>query len=85
MIVKVGPRGQITIPKVLRESLGVKPGDSVVLTKIDDEVKLRPVTETIFDLVGSIPVDGPQDFDELREKARQHVAQKVLRELEDDQ
>ncbi len=28
---KIGPEGQIVIPKIMREYLGVKPGDTVIL------------------------------------------------------
>jgi AbrB family looped-hinge helix DNA binding protein len=85
MLVKIGPRGQITIPKSLRRSLDIKPGDSLAITQTNGELTLQPVKGTIFDLVGSIPVDGPQDFDEIREKAKQHVAQKVVKELAGDE
>ncbi|MFQ5400362.1 MAG: AbrB/MazE/SpoVT family DNA-binding domain-containing protein [Anaerolineae bacterium] len=84
MLVKVGPRGQITIPKSLRKRMNIKPGDSVTLTMIDDYVMLRPVTKTLFDMVGSIPVDGPLDFDVLQEEIKQHVADKVMRSLNNE-
>jgi len=84
MLVKVGPRGQITIPKSLRKWMNIKPGDSVTLTTIDDYVMLRPVTKTLFDMVGSIPVDGPLDFDALQEEIKQHVADKVMRSLNNE-
>jgi AbrB family looped-hinge helix DNA binding protein len=83
MLVKIGPRGQITIPKSLRKSLGIKPGDSVTIVQKGDELALRPVTETIFHLRGGIQVTHPQDFEELRERAKQHVANKVLEALTD--
>lgn len=82
MLVKVGPRGQITIPKSLRNMMSLKPGDSVTLTMIDDYVMLRPVTETLFDMRGSIPVDGPQDFDAIRDRVRQLVAEDVVKGME---
>lgn len=84
MLVKVGPRGQITIPKSLRYALQINPGDTVALSLVNDEIKLRPVTETLFNLRGFISVGEPQDFTALREKAKQHVAQKVLESLEDE-
>lgn len=81
MLVKVGPRGQITLPKSLRQRMNIKPGDSVTLTEIDDYVMLRPVTKTLFDMVGSISVDGPLDFDAIQEEIKEHVAEKVMRSL----
>jgi len=69
MIVKVNAKGQITIPKKMRDSLGIKPGDSVAIYQDDDVLRLRLVRETLFDLVGSIPVppQGPLSVDALRE------------------
>lgn len=84
MLVKVGPRGQITIPKSLRYALQINPGDTVALSLVDDEIKLRPVTENLFNLRGIISVSEPQDFDVLREKAKKYVAKKVLESLEDE-
>lgn len=84
MLVKVGPKGQITIPKSLRYALQINPGDTVALSLVDDEIKLRPVTENLFNLRGIISVSEPQDFNVLREKAKKYVAQKVLESLEDE-
>ncbi len=85
MLLKVGPRGQITIPKSLRTMLKIEPGDSFAVTQTDGNLVLQPVQGDIFGLLGSIPVDGIQDFDQLREKAKQHVAQKVMRDLANDE
>jgi AbrB family looped-hinge helix DNA binding protein len=41
--VKVGPKGQIVIPKAIREKLGINPSD-IVLLDIEGE---RAVVETI--------------------------------------
>ena len=83
MLVKVSPKGQITLPKELRQSLGIEPGSRVLITRRDDELILRPVTETLFDLLGSVRVDGPQDFALIREEIRQYVAEKVMESLQE--
>lgn len=44
MIVKrtVGPKGQVVIPKDLREHLGVEPGSEVIFEVRENEVVLKP-------------------------------------------
>ena len=39
---------------------------------------LQAVTETLYDLRGSVPVDGVQDFDAVLEKAKQQVANELI-------
>ena len=41
---RVGPKGQVVIPKALREKLGIEPGDEVTFWHHDDHVAVRPVT-----------------------------------------
>lgn len=84
MLVKVSAKGQITLPKEIRKSLDIEPGDTLALTNMGDYVQLRPVTKTLFDMIGSILVDGPIDFDVLREQTRQYVAEQVMKGLENE-
>lgn len=39
---KVGPKGQVVIPKELRDELGIEPGDDVVLWREGDHVVVHP-------------------------------------------
>lgn len=39
---KIGQKGQIVIPKVVRESAGIKPGDEIVMEVKEKEVVIRP-------------------------------------------
>ena len=38
---KVGVRGQIVIPKILRKSLGLDEGSDVLIKVVDDEIHIR--------------------------------------------
>lgn len=40
---RVGPKGQVVIPKTLRDELGIEPGDEVSFWFHDDHVAIRPV------------------------------------------
>ena len=84
MLVKVGPRGQITIPKNLRESLGIKPGDNVAIVQDGNFLKLQPVTKTLYDLAGSIKTKKPLDWDEIQEIVKQNVATRIMESMEDE-
>ena len=43
---KVGPKGQVVIPKELRDVLGIEPGDEVTFWRDGDHVALRAVHST---------------------------------------
>lgn len=64
---RVGRRGQITVPKAIRQSLDRSEGDHVVFVESGGDVVLRPVRQSLRDLRGSVPVDGPQDLDAVRD------------------
>jgi AbrB family looped-hinge helix DNA binding protein len=38
---RVGPKGQVVIPKQLRDELGIEPGDEVSFWRHDDHVAVR--------------------------------------------
>lgn len=79
MLVKVGKRGQITIPKAFRKSLEFGSGDSVAIVQIDGELHLKPVKKTIFDFIGGIPAsEGSPEWDVIREEARAYLAAQEL-------
>ncbi len=76
-------KGQITIPKEVRELLKLKPADRVVITIERDHAVLKPVHGNILDLGGSIKIparEKPIDFQKVRNKVQKTVAQKVAEE-----
>jgi AbrB family looped-hinge helix DNA binding protein len=60
-------KGQITIPKSLRDRLGLQLGDRVSFRLRGEEIVLKPVQRTILDLEGSVqPRRRPEDFARVR-------------------
>jgi len=64
----VGRRGYITIPRNIRRQIGIKEGDRVTMVVQGDHIVLHPITQTLLDLRGSVPVQGPQDLDAIRQQ-----------------
>lgn len=75
--IKVGRRGQITIPSEIRRRMGLQEGHSLAIIRVDDQLILRPITETLLDLRGSVHVEGPQDFSAIRRKVISTRAKKA--------
>ncbi len=73
----VGRRGQMTVPREIRRLLNLREGDRVAFVRRGEEVVLQPLTNTLFDLRGSVPVTGPQDFAAVRDQVIREHARKV--------
>jgi len=76
-------KGQITIPKDVRNILKLKPSDRVIIMVEKDYAVLKPVHGNILDLGGSIKIperEKPIDFKKLRGKVRKAVARKAAEE-----
>lgn len=66
----VSEKGQVTLPKALREALGIRPGERVEFD-IDGEVirvRKRPDRDRFAELYGSLKLDVSVDelIDEMR-------------------
>jgi AbrB family looped-hinge helix DNA binding protein len=77
LISKVGRRGQVTLPRAIRRRLNLQEGDRVAYVSRGEEVVLLPLTRTLLDLRGSVPVSEPQDFDAIRRQVVEEHARKV--------
>jgi len=75
--VKIGRRGQMTLPREVRRHLGIKEGDTIALIPEGDHAILRPITQTLLDLRGSVPVSGVQNFDAIREQVKAERARRM--------
>jgi AbrB family looped-hinge helix DNA binding protein len=65
--VKVFPKGQITLPKEVRQKLHIQVGDTLLMDTDGEQVIFRR-GKTIFDFKGALPSMG-MTIDEIREKA----------------
>lgn len=65
---RITSKGQTTLPKPVREALGVKPGDRVRYLIIGDEVRIIPV-RPLARLSGVLEHDGPPVTLEEMERA----------------
>jgi AbrB family looped-hinge helix DNA binding protein len=71
-------KGQITIPKAIRNHLGVKAGENVFFLMRGKEVSLKVIKGTFLDLKGSVPPWAyPKDFDRIRHVVKRSVAKRV--------
>ncbi|MEM2930734.1 MAG: AbrB/MazE/SpoVT family DNA-binding domain-containing protein [Thermoproteota archaeon] len=39
---RIGPKGQVVIPKIIREALGIQPGDEIVMEVREKELLMKP-------------------------------------------
>jgi len=78
---KLTSKGQITIPKRIREKLNLEPGDRVLFIEKEGGVVLVPVKNTLHDLRGSVKSrNNPEDFDDIRRTVKKHIAKKIAGE-----
>lgn len=55
-------KGQVTIPKEIRDTLGLKPFDRIEFYLEDGEAKLRKAYPSLDELAGSVPgIDVPME------------------------
>ncbi len=74
IIARVTSKGQITLPKKVREKLGVQPGEAVGFEEMDDQVFIRKaVPRSPFDKwVGKLGHLRGKRSDDIVKEARGH-------------
>lgn len=78
---KVGIKGQVVIPKAIRDEIGIKPGDEVIFEPDGKDVRVRRVTddpnthreriEALHGVWADIPGLGTEDLLALRREERE--------------
>ncbi len=70
---------QTTIPKQIRNHLGLQPNDKIFYLIEGEQVVLKPLKGNILDLRGSVASkEKPIDFEKLRDDTRKKVARRIV-------
>jgi antitoxin PrlF len=81
----INSKGQITVPKEVRDLLRLKAGDRVeFLIEASGKVEFRPLSNSILDLCGALHQPGmrPASIEEMDETVGRYLAeddQRILR------
>lgn len=70
---KMGPKGQVVVPKEMRDELGLAPGDEVTFERGDGEIRVRKARtkdEIIDGLLGALAGPGKPLTEALIESRR---------------
>ena len=71
-------KGQVTIPKPIRDQLGLEEGEKIMFIRRGDEVLLKVLRGTVLDLKGSVtPSARPEDFSKIRQTVKKRVGRKA--------
>jgi antitoxin PrlF len=73
---RVGRRGQIVLPKEVRQKIQVAEGDQIAFIIDGEQVVIKPITHTLLDLRGRAHVSDKQNFDSVRNQVKTKRAQK---------
>jgi len=73
---RIGRRGQITLPREVRRRIKVDEGDQIAFIIEGEHVIIKPITQSLLDLRGSVAVSGAQDFDAIRAEVTAKRAQR---------
>lgn len=82
-LAKVTSKGQITLPKEVRELLHIRTGSIVVFEKEDEKLVVK-TAKTLQDFRGVLK--GRQkhaDFEEMRKKAKEYIGKKGAKSGQD--
>ncbi len=73
MTYKVGAKGQVVLPKELRERHGIRPGDEVLFDDVEGRITIRKAetkAEIVARLMGSLADSEIEPLDVLIEERR---------------
>lgn len=81
MLSTVTTKGQVTIPKPIRDALGIGPNDRVAFIREGERVLLQPL-RTLKAFRGAVKAKGLGSFTKERSRAKAAVAERIKEESE---
>ena len=80
---KVTSKGQVTLPKAVRDRHGIKAGDVIEFVEQDGKTWVRARNLRAVDLIGILgpPPNGPKTLEEIDEGIEQAAAEHGMRGL----
>ena len=73
-------KGQVTIPKAIRDELGLKPSDKIEFFIENGHARLRRAYPSLEEVVGSLPALG-MPIEEAIELAKEERARELIEKL----
>jgi AbrB family looped-hinge helix DNA binding protein len=82
-LAKITAKGQITLPKEVRDRYGLKPGDRIEFVEENGKTWVRPRNIRAVDLIGVLgpPPNGPKTIREIEEGIAEAAAESGTRGL----
>jgi antitoxin PrlF len=82
MLAKVTTKGQVTIPKKIRDVLRIQPNDRIDFERDGEKIVMVPI-RTLQDFRGAVRAKRKSAaFDVERSRAKAAVAKRVMKEME---
>ena len=73
-------KGQMTIPKEVRNALNLKPREKVIIVVEGDQAVIKPLKSNILDIGGSVSIpdkEKPVNFHKVRDEVEKRIAEKA--------
>jgi len=74
-------KGQMTIPKEVRDALDLKPSEKVIIVVEGDQAIIKPLKGNLLDLGGSVKIpekEKPIHFKKVREEVKRRIAKRIV-------
>ena len=73
-------KGQMTIPKEVRNALNLKPREKVIIVVEGNQAVIKPLKSNILDIGGSVRIpdkEKPVNFHKVRGEVEKRIAEKA--------